>query len=150
MRLVFDTNVLIAAFIAKGICINIVEHCLLVHYCILSDFIIEELEEKLTRKFKYSSLKTFEVINLLTSRMHIIKPSVLKNPVSRDPDDDIILGTAIAGDANCIVTGDKDLLILKKFKSIKILSPREFIEYEENLNNQYLIDINSIFVDEYT
>lgn len=40
MKLVIDTNVLIAAFIAKGMCSTVVEHCLIVHSPITSDFIL--------------------------------------------------------------------------------------------------------------
>ena len=39
-----------------------------------------------------------------------------------------MLATAIAGKADVIVTGDEDLLVLKKFRGIKILSPRQFLE----------------------
>lgn len=49
----------------------------------------------------------------------------------RDVDDDMVLATAFADDAVCIITGDKDLLTLKKFGAIDILSPSEFEAYEE-------------------
>ena len=62
--------------------------------------------------------------------MEVVAPAVLENPVCRDPDDDIILGTALAGDVVCIVTGDKDLLVLKRFESVNIVSPAEFSAYE--------------------
>jgi predicted nucleic acid-binding protein len=45
----------------------------------------------------------------------------------------MILATAIAGEAVCIITGDKDLLILKMFESIKIIDPKEFANSEEML-----------------
>lgn len=47
MRIVFDTNVLIAAFISHGACNELSEHCELKHHLVLTDFILEELEEKL-------------------------------------------------------------------------------------------------------
>ena len=55
---------------------------------------------------------------------------LLDTQVCRDPDDDIILGTGIAGNVTCIVTGDKDLLVLKRFDSVDIVSPAEFSRYE--------------------
>ncbi|MEI6445737.1 MAG: putative toxin-antitoxin system toxin component, PIN family [Nostocales cyanobacterium ELA583] len=133
MKLVIDTNVLIAAFIAKGMCSTVVEHCLIVHSPITSDFILNELHEKLTVKFKYSPEDVREVINLLRSRMQVVIPTPLNVPVCRDVDDDMILATAIAGEAVCIITGDKDLLILKMFESIKIIDPKEFANSEEML-----------------
>ncbi|MGM3306743.1 putative toxin-antitoxin system toxin component, PIN family [Anabaena sp. WFMT] len=90
MKLVIDTNVLIAAFIAKGMCSTVVEHCLIVHSPITSDFILNELHEKLRVKFKYSPEDAGEVMNLLRSRMHIVIPTPLNVPVCRDVDDDMI------------------------------------------------------------
>ncbi len=41
-----------------------------------------------------------------------------------------VQGTAIAGNCDCIVTGDKDLLVLKRFGDVDILNPADFMEYE--------------------
>ena len=46
-------------------------------------------------------------------------------------DDDQILATAVAAKAACIVTGDKDLLVLQRYLGIEILSPSEFADFEE-------------------
>jgi len=46
--------------------------------------------------------------------------------VCRDPDDDRILACAVAHEAQYIVTGDKDLLVLGTFRGVKIVSPRDF------------------------
>ena len=48
--------------------------------------------------------------------------------VCRDKNDDVVLATALAGKADVIVTGDDDLLVLKTFRGIRILSPRQFLE----------------------
>jgi predicted nucleic acid-binding protein len=45
-----------------------------------------------------------------------------------DPDDDWVLATAVAGEADVIVTGDKDLLVLKRYQGIPIVTPRGFLE----------------------
>ncbi|PSB18734.1 putative toxin-antitoxin system toxin component, PIN family [Phormidesmis priestleyi ULC007] len=131
MNLVLDTNVPIAAFLAKGFCHTLVEQCLRVHFVITSEFILNELREKLIEKFKFSNEDAAAVEALLRSRMQIVDPTTLKSNVCRDPDDDMILATALTGEAVCIITGDKDLLTLKKFGAIDILSPSEFEAYEE-------------------
>jgi predicted nucleic acid-binding protein len=46
----------------------------------------------------------------------------------RDPDDDKFLETAIAGEADCLVTGDGDLLVLDPFRGVRILTARAFLE----------------------
>jgi uncharacterized protein len=131
MNLVLDTNVLIAAFIAKGSCHTLVAQCLRVHSVVTSEFILNKLREKLTQKFKYSIEDAIAVEVLLRSRVQVILPTPLARNVCRDPDDDMVLATALTGKAICIITGDKDLLTLKKFGSIDILSPSEFEAYED-------------------
>lgn len=56
----------------------------------------------------------------------MIDPVPLSPDICRDPEDVKILGLAVAGSANYIVTGDKDLLVLKEFQGIPILNPRAF------------------------
>lgn len=131
MKIVLDTNVLVAAFIARGKCHSLVERCLQVHSVITSDFILQEFQEKLTQKFKLSSEDARIAVELLKSRMQIVKPKALNKTVCRDPDDDMVLATALSGGAVCILTGDKDLLALKSFDGIDIISPSEFEAYEE-------------------
>jgi len=130
MKLVLDTNVLIAAFISKGVCHHLVEHCLRLHQSLTSEFILDEVREKLTKKFKYSEEDAIAVIALLRSRMEVIAPITLTRGICRDPDDEMVLATAVAGEAVCIITGDRDLLVLEQFESIDILSPSQFASYE--------------------
>ena len=130
MRLVLDTNVLIAALIARGVCADLLEHCALNHSLVTSDFILHELREHLVGKFKYTAEEADEAVALLQSHMDVVTPTALAQPVCRDPDDDRILGTAVAGQARCIVTGDKDLLVLRRHAEIEIVSPTDFADFE--------------------
>lgn len=52
--------------------------------------------------------------------------------VCRDPKDDFILECASIGNADCIVTGDKDLLSLKTYRDIEILTPRQYLDKIQN------------------
>lgn len=63
----------------------------------------------MTKKFKYSDEDVAAVETLLRSRMKIVEVVPLEKNICRDPDDDKVLGTAIAGKAACVVTGDKGL-----------------------------------------
>ncbi len=130
MKVLLDTNVLIAAFITKGVCSELLEHCLRRHEIVCSGFIFDEFKEKLVGKFKFSVQDADEAIQLLRSRVLLIEPTTLTQPASRDADDDAVIGTAIAGRANCIVTGDKDLLELKECQGIPILKPADFSLFE--------------------
>jgi len=130
MRLVLDTNVLIAAFIAKGICADLLEHCIRRHTVVTSDFIPSEFRETMLGKFKFTGEETEDALKLLVPRMVAVEPASLESPVCRDADDDLILATALAGQCDCIVTGDKDLLVLERYRMIEIVSPLDFSEYE--------------------
>ncbi len=130
MRIVLDTNVLIAAFIARGVCHQLLEHCIRNHDLVTSQFILDEIREKLVEKFKYTSETADEVVRLLRSQMEVVSRAPLDTPVCRDADDDNVLATAVAGNSECLVTGDKDLLVLKQYHGIDLLSPGEFQVYE--------------------
>lgn len=132
MRIVFDTNVLIAALItAEGVCGNLVKRCAQVHTPITSEFILTELYEKLTGKFKKEPSDVNDAVALLRAKFVVIAPAALEKPVCRDRDDDTVLGTALAGEAQCIITGDKDLLSLGQYAGIDIFKPNAFEDYEK-------------------
>ena len=126
MNLVLDTNVLIAAFITHGLCNELLEHCAVNHRVVLSAFILDELRDKLIRKFGFSRREAEDAARLLGSRAVMVTPRKMEKPMCRDSDDDHIIGTAIAGNCECIVTGDKDLLDLQRVQGIRVVSPADF------------------------
>ena len=81
-------------------------------------------------KFNYDSLAAFRVIDGFRETSEVVEPATFDRQICRDPDDDAILGTAVAGNADCIVTGDSDLLVLERFQGVDIVSPSEFARYE--------------------
>jgi putative PIN family toxin of toxin-antitoxin system len=130
MKIVLDTNVLIAALITRGVCRDLLEHCVQRHQIIVSDFIFNELREILQNKFRYDSQEIEEAIALFATEMQQVSPVLIEKPVCRDSQDDLVLGTAIAGNAGCIITGDEDLLVLGQYGPVRILRPVEFAEFE--------------------
>jgi predicted nucleic acid-binding protein len=58
----------------------------------------------------------------------MVEPTEVPVAACRDSSDLMVLGTAIAGSAECIVTGDKDLLVIRNFGEVAILSPRAFYQ----------------------
>lgn len=130
MRVLLDTNVLVAALIAHGTCHEVLEQCIYHHEIVGSSFLFDELRRVLLNKFGYDRREAREVETLLKSRMTVVTPLALDTRICRDPADDIILGTAIAGMCRCIVTGDKDLLVLKRYRGIDIISPSDFWRYQ--------------------
>ncbi len=128
MKVILDANVAIAAAASHGLCESIMELCLEHHEVILCEGILDEIEEKLRKKLKTPKPVIDELLQLLRDHVQILEPVEVPRNACRDPNDLMILGLAVAGHADIIVTGDKDLLVLKEFNKARILSPRAFWE----------------------
>lgn len=127
MRVVFDTNVIVAGLVAQGLCHEVIELLLPEHAAILSAKLWVELVETLGKKFGLAP-DDLPFLHLYRRHATWVEATALDEPVCRDPDDDVVLATALAGEANAIVSGDDDLLALGTFRGIPILSPRQFVE----------------------
>ncbi len=126
MKIVLDTNVIIAAIATRGICTDLFELCILEHKLILSEPLLEEIKRGLTHKIKLPQALIANILEFIRSETEIVVADKVPREACRDKTDLEILGIAIADQVDAIVIGDKDLLILKQFESIPILSPREF------------------------
>jgi len=126
MRVVLDTTVIVAAFAARGLCAEVFEVCVSGHSIVLSEHILSETQDKLIKKVKLTKKAALAIIDYLRGIAEIVIPVLLDKSICRDKDDVIIIGTAISGLANFIITGDEDLLILKTYKDVKIVTPRQF------------------------
>jgi putative PIN family toxin of toxin-antitoxin system len=127
VRVLFDTNVLFAAFTAKGFCEEVVDEAAGVCQLVWSAALRAELEGVLKRKTKLGP-GALAALTGYAQLCEFVNPADLPGPVCRDPDDDVVLATALSGLAEYLVTGDDDLLSLKDYHGVRILSPREFWE----------------------
>lgn len=130
MRIVLDTNVLISAFITRGVCRRLFEHCVESHQIVISEFILNEFSNTLIRKFGFAKEEVGQASASLNLCSELVAPVAFEEQICRDPDDDHVLGTAVAGNSDYIVTGDHDLLVLERFRTVEIVSPSEFMDYE--------------------
>jgi len=128
VKVVLDTNVLVAAFGFGGICRAIVDVCMDTHELVLSEHILAEVHHHLRGKLNHPSLMADERVAMLRKVAEIVTPIAVAADTCRDPDDLPVLGTVLAAKADCLVTGDNDLLVLSEFSGHPILSPREFWE----------------------
>jgi uncharacterized protein len=128
MKIVFDTNVILSAFLTEGMSHKVFEHCIAFEELYASDFILSELKKVLNKKFKIKDdiIKTF--INYISSNFKIVNPAGQLPNKCRDKSDNNILHLANIINAKYIITGDKDLLDLKHYKNIQITSPRDFYQ----------------------
>jgi len=127
MKALFDTNVLLAAFLSNGVCYELYiethDKCAVFH----TAFVLHEFSRTLKTKFHFHEDRINELVSFVksTSRAGITGETTVT--VCRDINDNQILSDALANDIDVIVTGDKDLLILKSYETAKILSPAQFL-----------------------
>ena len=125
-RFVLDTNIFVsAALFPDSKPDQILRHILCTEELLASVRMLEELSDVLERdKFdRYISLKDREdFLILLIDQVTLIEPETSID-VCRDPKDNMILELAVSGNADFILTGDRDLLVLNPFQSIQILTP---------------------------
>lgn len=126
MKIILDTNVIIAAFAARGLCSAVFELCLDRFDVVLSEDILQETSDHLQDKIKLSATGSAAVISYLRKNCAISAIDTVDTAICRDPNDLHILGLAQRSSADFIITGDKDLLALVEYKSTKIVAPREF------------------------
>lgn len=127
MRALLDSSVLIAAHISRaGVCAELLEDVLLDHELVTSEFILAELTRKLREKYHFPATLVDEVRRSIAHAAECVEPVEVPEDSCRDPEDLPILGSAIAGKVDLIVTVDKDLLDLKSFEGISIVKPGQF------------------------
>ncbi len=126
MRVVYDTSVLATILSRRNMIfklqLNVSNNRVSL---VTSLFIINELEKVLFTKFNLTKQGAKSRSRLLARVSEIVQPNNI-DKVSRDENDDYILATALTGHANYIVSLDKDLLILKVYRGIPIVTPTEF------------------------
>ena len=128
MRVVFDSNVLIAAFATHGLCHSLFELCLRGHEIFASETILHEVEQKLQHKLKVPSPIVRDIIAYLNKHCRLDRPVPVPPDACRDPKDLAILGLAAVAHAQYLVSGDADLLVLKRYHETAIISPRQLYE----------------------
>lgn len=131
MRLVLDTNILVSAFVFNSANARDTLQLAAKNHVILFSFAtFRELSETLINP-KFSGIVSPETVNNFMINLErsgiFVAPSETIS-FCRDPKDNKFLELAIAGNAACIITGDKDLLVLNPFRNTRIITPKEFFD----------------------
>ena len=130
MRVVVDTNIFVAALLSDATPRRVYEAFLSGAVTLLfSHQTLFELATVLKRPSIRLLTSTQETNRLLSTiqRDAIIVEATERVSACRDPKDDMLLECALAGRADCLVTGDKDLLVLHPFRGLAILRPADFL-----------------------
>lgn len=127
MRVFLDTNVLASALTTRGLCTELFELVLQGHELLISEPVLEELERILRGKLGQSRSVTVGFVALLRAEARLTTAEH-PFPALPDPDDEAIIASALAGQADVFITGDKALLDLQRIEKLPVMSPRQFWE----------------------
>lgn len=135
MRVTLDTNVLVSAFVSKhGASADILDLIATLEEItlVLSDEILEEFADVMNRqevrtRFPYTRANVVAFETAIRDIAEIVDVTSTFKAVKEDPKDDMVVNTALDGEADYIVSGDKHLKRLRRFKEVRILSPRTFM-----------------------
>ncbi len=130
MKIILDTNVFISGIFWSGPPHQILKAWqqrkihLVVSKEILNEY--DRVSKALSEKYPAIDLSPF--IELLIIHAEVYVPVKLKEPVSRDPDDDKFIACALSAKVKIIVSGDQDLLTVSGYQGINIMNPGSFVK----------------------
>ena len=128
MKVFLDTNVLVSAAATRGLCADVLREVLISHQLIVSPPLFSELENIQKKKLKLPHELISEFIEILQQDAHQSSSSDLPDVDIQDKNDLIILSSALNGNADIFITGDKELLELLRIDDMDIISPKMFWE----------------------
>ena len=122
MRVFLDTNVLVSAFVSRGLCTDLLKIVLGEHEVLVSNLVVKELKRVLRDKLRAPE-SVFEYALGIIDHVEVV-------PIGTefDENDDTILAAAIAAEADIFVTGDQELLAAAEGRTMRAVSPRRFME----------------------
>jgi uncharacterized protein len=138
VRLVLDTNIVVSAFLWNGAPAKLLQAVVAANVELYSsDRLFKELEstlqkEKLASKIYATGLPPYQWVSRYKGLCLLIEPAPLR-PIAPDPDDDWVIATAVAAEADLIVTGDKAFLRVGRVGAVRIVTVTEALELAANL-----------------
>lgn len=137
-RAVVDTNILIRALIKPRSTVGPVltrlaegEYVIVYSELILDELIAKLALPRIRAKYAIDDQTIETTVALLALRGELVHPT-RSVKVCRDPKDDMLIEAALAGNAEYLVTGDEDLLVLKKYETVRMVTPRTFLAALQN------------------
>jgi len=128
LRLVADTNTVVSALLWHGAphrlfeAIETEELSFYASRALVDELVDVLARRKLARAVKASGKSATALVAEYQALVQLVQPRALHRPVGRDPDDEAVIACALAAHADLIVSGDQDLLVLKTYRRIRIVS----------------------------
>jgi putative PIN family toxin of toxin-antitoxin system len=124
VRVFLDTNVLVSAYAARGMCADLLRFILAEHELMTGEVNLTELRRVLRDRFGATKAQLDGIEAELRAETVVPRPTAPASIRLRDPDDQWVLASAVSGAAELLATGDKDLLEVAGQVEIPILDPR--------------------------
>jgi putative PIN family toxin of toxin-antitoxin system len=138
VRIVLDTNAVVSALLFRGVSSKLVS---LWQNALITPLLSREILDEYLRVLSYPKfeLSEKEIKGLIQEEIlpfaEVVKPKRRLRVVRRDPSDNKFLECAIAGKASVIISGDKDLLSLGRYRRIRLQSPAQFLAGHPDLGD---------------
>lgn len=129
IRVVTDTNIFISALMFGGLPGTFLDLAFVKSFqLVTSPVLLEELDEKLRKKFDISGEDAVLIRARLERCALVVTPGFVLEVIKEDPDDDRVLECAVAGEADYLVSGDRHLLKLGSYEGTPIMTVRQFMD----------------------
>ena len=135
VRVVLDTNVLVSGLVAgQGVPRQILDAWVEGGFTLVTSlYLVEELAHvlscpRIAKRLRISSEEVEALLAALLSQAVVVPGHLFLPGATRDPKDDAVVACAKEGQADCIVSGDQDLLVLEEYEGIQVVTPRQFIQ----------------------
>ena len=131
VRVVLDTNALVSALLFTGTTSELVS---LWQRGAITVLLSREILEEYLRVLAYPEfqLSEGEIKELIEEELlpfvQIIKPGLRVHVIKRDPSDNKFLECAVAGKADVVISGDKELLAIRHYRQVRIHTPSQFLK----------------------
>ena len=127
-----DTNVLVAAFATRGLCEDVLQVVLAEHHLLVGETILDEFKRVLGEKLRMPDRQVEEAVLFIREQSELVSSATPATWPESDPDDQWVVAAAIDGDADFVITGDKDLLRERGKEEFQVISPRGFWDLLHN------------------
>ena len=125
MRVFLDTNVLVSALTARGLCADLFQAILADHVPVVSETVLVEFEKVLRSKFRHSADRAAERREFMRRFCELAPAGRPRALAGIDVSDRKVIADALAGRVDALVTGDRAMLGLKAVDRMPVFSPRQ-------------------------
>lgn len=128
MIVVLDSGIWISAFQFGGTPQAALDSVFNDHTIAICDQIVAEVRATLVRKFSWKDDEVLAILTEYTSDGKHVAVTGTLDAICRDPKDDMIFECALKSQAEIILSGDHDLLSLKTYRGIQVLTARQYLD----------------------